>query len=53
MPRGGLHLIEHIVEDGPYVVSTDVIFSHRENKFIIASKKGVSLSGWSNLSVKS
>ena len=44
---------EHIVENGPYVASPDVISYHGENKFIIASKKGVSLSGWSNLSVKS
>ena len=43
---------EHIVENGPYVASPDVISYHGENKFIFASKKGVSLSGWSNLSVK-
>ncbi len=43
---------EHIVENGPYVASPDVISYFGENKFIIASKKGVSLSGWSNLSVK-
>ncbi len=43
---------EHIVENGPYVASPNVISYFGKNKFIIASKKGVSLSGWSNLSVK-
>ena len=43
---------EHIVDNGPYVISPDVISYYGENRFIIASKKGVSLSGWSNLSVK-
>ena len=41
-----------IVDNQPYINSSDVIFLSGSDKYLIASKKGISLSGWTNLSVK-
>ena len=41
---------EHIVNNEPYVASPDAIY-YRKNKVFMADEKGLSLSGWSNLSV--
>ena len=41
---------EHIVNNEPYVASPDAIY-YRKNKVFMADEKGLSLTGWSNLSV--
>ena len=41
-----------IANNQPYINSSDVIFFSGSDKYLIASKKGISLSGWTNLSVK-
>ena len=41
---------EHIVNNEPYVASPDAIY-YSKNKVFMADEKGLSLTGWSNLSV--
>ena len=43
---------EFIARNQSYVNSSDVILLAETDKYIIANNKGISLSGWSNLSVK-